>query len=110
MTNSPAVVTFPQIDGGKFVCESVVKGRGPEVVDDWVATMAGYNFLHFAIFLFGFFCTLLVVVSYLTAPPDEEQLRGLTYATLSDEDQIRPVNSKCSHYHRWTAELIQSLA
>ena len=30
---------------------------------------------------------MLIGVSYLTEPPDREQLAGLTYATVSSEDR-----------------------
>jgi len=29
----------------------------------------------------------MVVVSYMTAPPDESQIKGLTFATASEDDK-----------------------
>jgi SSS family solute:Na+ symporter len=45
------------------------------------AWIAGVNFLHFAILLFGVCTLVLVVVSLMTDPPSKEQLAGLTFAT-----------------------------
>ncbi len=50
---------------------------------------ADINFLHFAIFLFVVSIGIMVSVSLLTRPPDEEQIRGLTYATTVAEDRHR---------------------
>jgi SSS family solute:Na+ symporter len=47
------------------------------------ATIAEINFLHYAVFLFAVCTVVLVGVSLLTRPPAPEQLRDLTYATLS---------------------------
>jgi len=43
------------------------------------------NFLTFAVWFFLFCVAVCVVVSLLTPPQPEEQVHGLTYATLSDE-------------------------
>ncbi len=43
------------------------------------------NFLTFAVWFFLFCVALCIVVSLLTPPPPEEQVHGLTYATLSEE-------------------------
>ena len=47
----------------------------------WMFAFADINFLHFAVLLFIVCSVVLVVVSLMTHPPSEEQLRGLTYAT-----------------------------
>lgn len=45
------------------------------------AWLAEINFLHFAVLLFVICTAVLLLVSFLTAPPSSEQIRGLTYAT-----------------------------
>ena len=51
---------------------------------------ADINFLHFAIFLFVICSVVLIVVSLLTNPPNEKQIKGLTFETAekSDSDPI----------------------
>jgi SSS family solute:Na+ symporter len=48
---------------------------------------ATWNFLYFCIFLFLFSILVMVVVSLLTPKPNEEQLKGLTFATTVAEDR-----------------------
>ncbi|HEV7783242.1 MAG TPA: sodium:solute symporter [Chitinophagaceae bacterium] len=48
---------------------------------------ATINFLYFCIYLFLFSIALMVVVSLLTPKPNEEQIRGLTFATTVAEDK-----------------------
>ena len=52
-----------------------------------LATFASINFLHFAIFLFLVCVGLLVVASLLSKPPGPDQIRGLTYGTMTAEDR-----------------------
>lgn len=48
---------------------------------------ASVNFLYFAIYLFIGCSLVMIAVSYLTAPPSFEQIKGLTYATTMAEDK-----------------------
>jgi SSS family solute:Na+ symporter len=48
---------------------------------------ATINFLYFCIYLFLFSIVVMVVVSLLTPKPNEEQIRGLTFATTVAEDR-----------------------
>lgn len=48
---------------------------------------ATINFLYFCIYLFLFSIVVMVTVSLLTPKPDEEQIRGLTFATTVAEDR-----------------------
>jgi SSS family solute:Na+ symporter len=48
---------------------------------------ATINFLYFCIYLFLFSIALMVVVSLLTPKPNEEQIKGLTFATTVAEDR-----------------------
>jgi SSS family solute:Na+ symporter len=58
-------------------------------LEGWLFTFADINFLHFAIFLFLACTFLLIAVSLVTAPPSEEQIRGLTYATTVTADRAK---------------------
>jgi solute:Na+ symporter, SSS family len=48
---------------------------------------ATINFLYFCIYLFLFSVVLMVTVSLLTPKPNEEQIKGLTFATTVAEDR-----------------------
>lgn len=48
---------------------------------------ATINFLYFCIYLFLFSIVVMVIVSLLTPKPDEDQIRGLTFATTVAEDR-----------------------
>jgi SSS family solute:Na+ symporter len=48
---------------------------------------AEVNFLYFCLLLTAVSALLIVAVSLCTARPREEKLKGLTFATLSDEDR-----------------------
>jgi SSS family solute:Na+ symporter len=53
----------------------------------WLHTFGTVNFLTFAAWFFLFCVIVCVVVSLLTKPPRPEQVRGLTYSTLSPEQK-----------------------
>lgn len=55
---------------------------------EWFYAM---NFLHFAIFLFCVLTGVLIGVSLATAPPSDEQLAGLTFATADRGSSERAV-------------------
>lgn len=64
---------------------------------------ATLNFLYFCIFLFVISIVIMIVVSLLTDKPNEEQIRGLTFATTVAED-------KAASRASWTAsDVILSL-
>lgn len=48
---------------------------------------ATINFLYFCIYLFLFSIAVMIIVSLLTPKPNEEQIRGLTFATTVSEDR-----------------------
>ena len=50
---------------------------------------ANLNFLYFCIALFVFSIVLVIIVSLLTEKPKEEQLSGLTFATVNSEQQAQ---------------------
>ncbi|MBI5395659.1 MAG: sodium/solute symporter [Verrucomicrobia bacterium] len=47
------------------------------------------NFQYFSILITLVSAAVMVVVSYLTAPPDYARMRSLTYGTATDEDRLR---------------------
>ena len=64
---------------------------------------ATLNFLYFCIFLFAISIVIMIVVSLLTDKPNQEQIRGLTFATTVAED-------KAASRASWTAtDVILSL-
>lgn len=42
-------------------------------------------FQYFAVFIFVVSVTVMIVVSYLSSPPDEQKISGLTYGTVTEE-------------------------
>ena len=50
--------------------------------------LLGINFLHYAIFLFVFSVVVLVIVSKLTSPPSEHQIKGLCLQTSEKEKWV----------------------
>ena len=68
---------------GRLIAE-LNKGR----LDGLLFTYADINFLHFAVLLFGVCTVVLVGVSLLTPPPDDDRVEGLTFATL--DARVRP--------------------
>jgi SSS family solute:Na+ symporter len=54
-------------------------------------------FQYFSLLIFVICVVVMVVVSYLTAPPPQDKVRGLTFATTSAEDRAR---SRAS-WNRW---------
>ena len=53
----------------------------------FLAAIGDFNFLFFTGVLFGVSIVIVVVGSLLTAPPPEEKIAGLTYATVSSRDR-----------------------
>jgi SSS family solute:Na+ symporter len=44
-------------------------------------------FQYYSVLIFLTCAVVMIVVSYLTAPPSEEKIRGLTFATRTEEDR-----------------------
>jgi SSS family solute:Na+ symporter len=82
----------------KLALESTAKDAG-----GLLGTLANFNFLYFAPSLFALCAGLLIVVSLLTPEPPAEKLKGLTFASLSDEDKAE---SRAS-WNKW--DVINSL-
>ena len=51
------------------------------------------NWLYFCIYLFLFTIAIMVVISFFTPKADEEQLKGLTYFSQSEEQKAETRNS-----------------
>jgi solute:Na+ symporter, SSS family len=68
-------------------------------LDGFLFWYADINFLHYAIFLFIICSIILVAVSYLTQPPDRDQLAGLTFQTAEEGEglDIRPSDPRWRH-------------
>ncbi len=57
-------------------------GQGKIETPGFLAAIGDFNFLYSTGVLFFISIVLVVVISYLTPPPDEEKIRGLTYGTI----------------------------
>jgi SSS family solute:Na+ symporter len=51
------------------------------------------NFQYFSILITIVSALVMVVVSYMTAAPDDQKIKGLTFATASAEDRARTLAS-----------------
>ncbi len=58
-----------------------------------MAQFASINFSHLCIYLFCFYVAVLIVVSLLTKAPNEDQIEGLTFGTLTDEQKASAKNT-----------------
>ncbi|MBN1578092.1 MAG: sodium:solute symporter [Chitinispirillaceae bacterium] len=66
----------------KLTLETLFKDAG-----GIIGTLANFNFLYFAPCLFAFCVILLVVVSLCSEVPSAEKIKGLCFASLTDEDR-----------------------
>jgi SSS family solute:Na+ symporter len=53
----------------------------------WLWIINNINFQYFSILITLISALVMVVVSYMTAAPDYEKIKGLTFATATDEDR-----------------------
>ncbi|RED97919.1 sodium:solute symporter [Marinoscillum furvescens] len=72
------------VGGLRIVLEVLSDSFAP---GSFLHTMGTMNFLTFGAWFFLFCVILAVGVSFATAPQTKEQLAGMTYGTLSDEDK-----------------------
>jgi SSS family solute:Na+ symporter len=64
-------------------------GRSGALPGDGVfSTIADFNAYYFSGVLFLFSAVLVVLISLATSPPSEEQVRGLTYASVTSDQRI----------------------
>jgi len=73
----------------------------PEGSFFWIVN--NINFQYFSILITVISAIVMVVVSYMTAEPNQAQIQGLTFATASAEDKARTRES----WNKW--DVIQSL-
>src|SRR5262249_3149620 len=53
----------------------------------WLWIINNINFQYFSILITLISALVMIVVSYMTAAPDYEKIKGLTFATATDEDR-----------------------
>jgi SSS family solute:Na+ symporter len=76
------------LGGGFFLgMARLVAEINKDSLDGWLLYFTSINFLHFCVLLFLACVAILVGVSLVTKPPEEEQIRGLTYATTVSADK-----------------------
>jgi SSS family solute:Na+ symporter len=74
-----SMITGLVLGGARLVGELIHKSSPISV--SVITTLIEMNFLHFAILLFVICSFVLIVVSLMTAKPDETKIKGLTFAT-----------------------------
>ncbi|WP_127138762.1 sodium:solute symporter [Flagellimonas oceanensis] len=74
----------------RIILELVKDSLNPDSI--WFL-LGDMNFLSFASWFFLFCIILILVVSYATAPPSDEKIKNLTYATISDDERKENKNS-----------------
>jgi len=74
----------------RIVLELVKDSLNPDSI--WFL-LGDMNFLSFASWFFLFCIILILVVSYATAPPSDEKVKNLTYATISEDERKENKNS-----------------
>ncbi len=62
-----------------------------------LAWIGDFNFLYFSGVLFAISIFIVIFVSFLSAPPEEHKVSGLTYTTVSNEDK----NINRLSWNRW---------
>ncbi|XP_019717628.1 sodium/glucose cotransporter 5 [Hippocampus comes] len=87
------------------VCRMVLEFAFPParcgIVDLAPAVLRRVHYLHFAILLCGLTAVVVIVVSLLTPPPGREQLKNLTWWTLTEESPREiPLQKMSSVGHR----------
>jgi len=76
---------------GKLTIETLCSGAD---VEPSILTFIGsINFTYMSGILFAISVALVLAVSHATSPPDEEQIRGLTYASLDHAEVRRSWNT-----------------
>jgi SSS family solute:Na+ symporter len=77
---------------GKLTIQALY-GEG-KIEDPWLlAAIGDFNFLYFSGVLFAICCIATLVASHLSAAPDAEKIKGLTYASV-DREALRASYTK----------------
>jgi SSS family solute:Na+ symporter len=74
-----SMITGLVLGGARLVGELIHKSS--PIPASVFTTLIEMNFLHFAILLFVICSLVLIIVSLITAKPDEKKIAGLTFAT-----------------------------
>jgi SSS family solute:Na+ symporter len=61
--------------------------EGGYPVGSWLWILNNIYFQYYSLLIFLVSCAVLIIVSYVTAPPDERQLIGLTYSTVTTDQK-----------------------
>ena len=70
----------------KLTIQALVNG-GTVTGPAWLVAVGEYNFLFASGWLLGISVLVIVVTSLLTKKPDEKQIAGLTYTTVTEKDK-----------------------
>ncbi len=73
----------------RISAELITGGEGSGLI----AGFAKINFAHLCIYLFFFYILVLIVISLLTPAPSAQQIEGLTFGSLTDEQKAAAKNS-----------------
>ena len=80
-----------------FIRLTLELSRGALEPDSFLYFIGDVNFLTFAAWFFLFSVVLCIVVSFLTPPPSEEKIKGLTYGSLTEAQK----RENRSSYNGW---------
>jgi SSS family solute:Na+ symporter len=61
--------------------------EGGYAVGSWLWIINNIYFQYYSLLIFLVSCAVFIVVSYMTPPPDERQLIGLTYSTVTSDQK-----------------------
>jgi SSS family solute:Na+ symporter len=85
------MITGLVLGGARLVGELVHKSSPMSM--GLFTTLIEMNFLHFAILLFVICSLVLIIVSLMTAKPDEKKISGLTFATTNKAMRLAETTS-----------------
>lgn len=86
-----SMITGLVLGGARLVGELIHKSSPISV--SVITTLIEMNFLHFAILLFVICSFVLIIVSLMTARPDEVKIKGLTFATTQKSMELEETTS-----------------
>jgi len=92
-TNGPAAVAglgLGTLMGlGKLTIQAIYgSGAGKISNPQWLAAIGDFHFLYASGILFAATIVIVLFVSHITAPPEEERINGLTYDSI-DKHEVR---------------------
>ena len=70
----------------KIIIQAIF-GHGKVENPAFLAAIGDFNFLYFTGVLFVISVLVIIVASFTAPPPSEEQIKGLTYATISEKEK-----------------------